>query len=81
MAIGDIVLDGARDADLLSGEAARAAEVADGILNGLFALGAGPRRALRARLSELLAAGSTECARRVLDGDFTGKVNVLIESL
>ncbi len=55
MAIGDMVLDlaAAHAAGLFSGEAARAAEAAasGGTLNALFALGAGPRRALRARLS------------------------------
>src|SRR5215208_6431438 len=66
VAIGDMILDLAavRDAGLFSGEAACAAEAASGgILNALFALGAGPRRALRARLSELLAEGSAEQAR------------------
>jgi fumarylacetoacetase len=66
VAIGDAVLDlsAARAAGLFSGEAARAAEAAaGGALNALFALGAGPRRALRARLSELLAEGSAERAK------------------
>jgi fumarylacetoacetase len=66
VAIGNMILDLAavRDAGLFSGEAAGAAEAASGgILNALFALGAGPRRALRARLSELLAEGSAEQAR------------------
>jgi fumarylacetoacetase len=46
-------------AGLFEAEARRAAEAASGsTLNGLLALGAGPRRALRARLSDLLAAGS-----------------------
>ncbi len=54
-AIGDMVLDlaAAHAAGLFSG----------GALNALFALGAGPRRALRARLSELLAEGSAERAK------------------
>ncbi len=66
VAIGDMVLDlsAAHAAGLFSGEAARAAEAAaGGTLNALFALGAGPRRALRARLSELLAEGSAERAK------------------
>jgi len=66
VAIGDRVLDlaAAQTAGRLAGEAARAAEAAaGGALNALFALGAGPRRALRARLSELLAEGSAERAR------------------
>ena len=66
VAIGDMVLDlaAAHAAGLLAGEAARAAEAASGgTLNALFALGAGPRRALRARLSELLAEGSAERAK------------------
>ncbi|MBX6741815.1 MAG: fumarylacetoacetase [Acetobacteraceae bacterium] len=65
VAIGDMILDlaAARATGLFSGEAARAAEAAaGGALNALFALGAGPRRALRARLSELLAEGSAERA-------------------
>jgi fumarylacetoacetase len=65
-AIGDMILDLAAvlDAGLFSGEAACAVEATSGgILNALFALGAGPRRALRARLSELLAEGSAEQAR------------------
>jgi fumarylacetoacetase len=67
-AIGDMVLDlaEAHAAGLLGGEAARAAGAAAGgagALNALFALGAGPRRALRARLSGLLAEGSAEAER------------------
>jgi fumarylacetoacetase len=61
VAIGDQILDlqAALHAGLFQGEARRAAEAASGpALNGLLALGAGPRRALRVRLSELLAAGS-----------------------
>ena len=49
VAIGDMVLDlaAAHAAGLLPGEAGRAAEAAasGGTLNGLFARGAGPRRA------------------------------------
>lgn len=57
MAIGDHILDLAALADggLLQGEALRAANAARGTtLNPLLALGAGPRRALRRRVSELL---------------------------
>ena len=63
VAIGDEVLDleAALDAGLLHGAAADAAEAArGGALNGLLALGPNARRALRARLSELLAEGSAE---------------------
>ena len=62
VAIGDQVLDlaAALGAGLFTGEAARAAEAASGpTLNAFLALGAGPRRALRLRLSELLASGSS----------------------
>ncbi len=49
---------------LFSGPAAQAAEAASGAtLNALFALGAGPRRALRARLFEVLAEGAGERGR------------------
>jgi fumarylacetoacetase len=57
VAIGDAVLDlkAALDMGLLTGEAGIAGEAAAGpALNAFFALGAGPRRALRARLFELL---------------------------
>jgi fumarylacetoacetase len=63
VAIGDSILDltSALAAGLFAGEAAEAAEAASQeTLNGFFALGAGPRRALRARLSALLATGSAE---------------------
>ena len=63
VAIGDMILDlaAAQAAGLLAGEAARAVEAtAGGILNPLFAAGAGPRRALRASVSELLIEGSAE---------------------
>jgi len=65
VAIGDMILDlaAAQDACLLDGEAGRAVEAtAGGTLNPLFALGAGTRRALRARLSDLLTQGSTEAS-------------------
>ncbi|HYW64106.1 MAG TPA: fumarylacetoacetase [Bradyrhizobium sp.] len=61
VAIGDKILDlrALSEAGVLTGDAARAAEAASGsTLNGLLALGAGPRRALRAQLSQLLAVGS-----------------------
>ncbi|AWB25268.1 fumarylacetoacetase [Methylobacterium currus] len=63
IAIGDQILDltALLGTGLLQGEEALAAEAAGGTaLNSLLALGAGPRRALRARLSELLRAGSPE---------------------
>lgn len=58
MAIGDHILDLAALADggLLQGEALRAADAARGTtLNPLLAIGPGPRRALRRRVSELLS--------------------------
>lgn len=66
VAIGDRILDlpAALAAGLFTGEAARAAEAASGpVLNPFLALGAGPRRALRARLSELLAENGPEQGR------------------
>ncbi len=63
VAIGEMVLDlaAAQAAGLFAGEAARAALAACGpTLNPLLALGSAPRRALRARLSALLAAGAPE---------------------
>ncbi|MGY2046740.1 fumarylacetoacetase [Methylobacterium sp. JK268] len=63
VAIGEAILDlpALLSAKLLAGEAAAAVEAAaGGSLNGLLALGAGPRRALRRRLSALLAVGSAE---------------------
>jgi fumarylacetoacetase len=63
VAIGDEIFDlkMASEAGLFSGEARRAAEAAGGArLNGLFALGAAARAALRARLSELLDANGSE---------------------
>jgi len=63
VAIGDAILDLTEAAALFEGEAARAVDAAtSGQLNTLFALGAGPRQALRARLSTLLAEDSTERA-------------------
>jgi fumarylacetoacetase len=66
VAIGDEVLDlrQACVAGLFSGEAATAAEAAAGpALNPLFALGAGPRKALRAALADLLDADGRQRAR------------------
>jgi fumarylacetoacetase len=57
VAIGDMVFDlaAAHAAGVFSGAAAEAAAAAEGpALNALFALGNGPRQALRRRLSELL---------------------------
>ncbi len=65
VAIGDEIFDihAALAAGLFDGEARRAAEAASGdTLNALLALGTGPRRALRARLSEILGLGSPERA-------------------
>ena len=65
-AIGGEILDlpAALAAGLFEGAARRAAEAAAGAdLNPLLALGAEPRRALRARLSELLSEGAAERAR------------------
>ncbi|SFV17163.1 fumarylacetoacetate hydrolase [Methylobacterium sp. 174MFSha1.1] len=63
VAIGDHILDlpALRDAGLLTGEAARAVAAAEsGVLNGLLALGAGPRRALRDQMFALLLAESPD---------------------
>jgi len=63
VAIGDAILDltKALAADLLSSDAARAAETAHGPhLNVMFSLGGKPRQALRSRLSQLLANDSSE---------------------
>ena len=63
VAIGDRILDlpAALAAGLFTGEAAKAAEAASRpTLNPFLALGPGPRRALRMRLSELLAQGCPE---------------------
>jgi fumarylacetoacetase len=63
VAIGDWILDLGAVAGLLTGEAAQAAEAASGTtLNALLALGAGPRRALRAALSRLLSDPSAEAS-------------------
>ena len=69
VAVGDDIFDlkMASEAGLFSGEAKRAADAAGGQrLNALFALGAGPRAALRARLAELLHADGSE--RRQVEG-------------
>ncbi len=66
VAIGDGILDlaAAVEAGLFQGEAEGAARAAAGsVLNPLMALGAGPRRALRMRLVELLEQGSTARAQ------------------
>ncbi|MBV8121352.1 MAG: fumarylacetoacetase, partial [Alphaproteobacteria bacterium] len=65
VAIGDMIFDlaAALEAGLFSSEAGKAAEAAAGpALNPLMALGAGPRSALRKRISALLAANSPERA-------------------
>jgi fumarylacetoacetase len=64
VAIGDAILDlpAALAAGLLSGDAARAVEATGDTLNGLFALGAAPRQALRARLFALLSEGAPDRA-------------------
>lgn len=66
VAIGASILDlnALLQAGLLTGAARDAVAAAPGgTLNAMLALGAGPRAALRARLSELLADGSPEQAR------------------
>jgi fumarylacetoacetase len=63
VAIGECIFDleAALDAALFSGEERRAVEAArGGRLNGLMALGSGPRAALRRRLSSLLSADGPE---------------------
>ncbi|MFC3127148.1 fumarylacetoacetase [Pseudoroseomonas globiformis] len=63
VAIGDSILDlaAASLAGLFTGEAEQAASAASGTaLNAFLALGAPPRRALRARLSAILAADSPD---------------------
>jgi len=65
IAVGDEVLDleAVSAAGLLEGEPQRAAVAArGGTLNALLALGAGPRGALRSRLSSLLAEGAAHQA-------------------
>jgi len=69
IAIGEEIFDipAAAASGLFAGEAALAAEAAGGpTLNALMALGAGPRRALRARVAELLDAGGEQ--RRTVQG-------------
>jgi fumarylacetoacetase len=66
VAIGEKILDlsAVLAAGLFTGKAAEVAEAASGpVLNPFLALGAGARRALRSRLSELLAQGSPEQGR------------------
>jgi fumarylacetoacetase len=76
VAIGDCILDlsAALDVGVFDGEAQRVAEAAScESLNSFLALGSGPRRSLRARLSELLTSGSSEqammepCLRKASD--------------
>jgi fumarylacetoacetase len=67
VAIGEEIVDlvGLLDVGLLNDEAARAANACrGGSLNALMALGRGPVRALRARLSELLAEEGSSFAGR-----------------
>src|SRR5271167_1425405 len=69
IAIGDKIFDikAALAAGLFSGEAASGAEGASGgTLNPLLALGAGPRRALRRQVFDLLAADGKN-ARKARD--------------
>ncbi|HTU56107.1 MAG TPA: fumarylacetoacetase [Acetobacteraceae bacterium] len=66
IAIGEEIFDlrAAAAAGLFTGEAASAASAAEGAsLNALMALGAGPRRAIRARVSDLLDADGSERLR------------------
>jgi fumarylacetoacetase len=66
VAIGDHILDlaAALEAGLFRGESRRAAEAASGeALNPLLALGAGPRRALRAVVADLLDADGPDRAK------------------
>ena len=66
VAIGEEIFDlkAACEAGLCSGPAEKAAQAASGpALNSLFALGAAPRAALRARLSSLLDADGADRAR------------------
>ena len=66
VAIGDAALDleAALTAGLFDGEAKRAVEaMRGGVLNAFLALGAGPRRALRTRLSGVLRDGSPDKAK------------------
>lgn len=65
IAIGDMIFDlqGARTANLFLGEAADAITAGESTLNSLLALGPKHRRALRKRLSEILAEGSSNKAK------------------
>jgi fumarylacetoacetase len=66
IAIGDSIFDlaAALEAGLFTGDAERAAAAASGgTLNGLLALGAAPRIALRRRVSSLLAADGPDRAK------------------
>lgn len=61
--IGDLILDlrALSRSGLLTGPAYLAASAASVSLNGLFALGPGPRKDLRQRVSGLLARGAEHC--------------------
>jgi fumarylacetoacetase len=64
VAIGEMILDLSADSELFDGEARKAVEATTiDTLNGLFALGAGPRQALRQRVSEMLDANGPERER------------------
>jgi fumarylacetoacetase len=80
MAIGDKIFDlkAALAAGLLSGDAALAAKAASGgALNPLMALGAGPRRALRRQVFDLLASDGKDAAKaRGLAGQILHDANV-----
>ena len=60
IAIGNSILDATAiaEASLITGAAADAVKAANGSLNGLFALGSGPRRDLRRQVFALLLEGS-----------------------
>jgi fumarylacetoacetase len=80
IAIGDKIFDikAALAAGLFSGEAEIAAKAAAvGTLNSLVALGAGPRRALRRRVFDLLASDGKEASQaRGLGGSILHDANV-----
>ncbi|WP_435605913.1 fumarylacetoacetase [Pseudomonas knackmussii] len=72
VAIGEHIFDlkVAADAGLFTGEAKHAAAAASGAsLNAFFALGAGPRRALREQLQAMLAEGSEHQVALEVMGD------------
>jgi fumarylacetoacetase len=61
--IGDLILDlrALHDSGVLTGPAQVGSKAASVSLNGLFALGAGPRKDLREQVSRLLVDGSEHC--------------------